>query len=295
MVLRRMEEENEQRRDRGLRTLERKNIYERLDVARSTFGDWTTKGIMPDDYLLLVEVLVDLLPGNQTDWHAHCKNADRAYQVYKNAVARRRLETASDVSSHESGSTQPDAAADRHFSGGMNQEAERVGSANADETGTPGSVPRSTPPTGYVDGGQEPVVGGSLRKRVLFTGAITAGAAAGVVVVALLLHGTSPAGTRENAGSASSSTSSRSALCAYVVEEPAEVYNAPDTSSGVLRKKPINSGITVLDLPHPPGWTAVSTPFDAPGFKWMQTADLSAPYNGPHPCQDHPMTAQSSQ
>jgi hypothetical protein len=76
------------------------------------------------------------------------------------------------------------------------------------------------------------------------------------------------------------------AQCAYVTKKDAWVFTAPNTTAKKLRPKPIDSGITILNDPHPPGWTPVLTPFDDPKRNWMQTDVLSVPYSGESPCPD---------
>ena len=76
--------------------------------------------------------------------------------------------------------------------------------------------------------------------------------------------------------------------CAYVVAEPAGVYPAPDINTRQIKFKYLNDRVRVLDRPHLPGWVAVSTPRNSPGFNWMQTSTLT----DPAPCTT-PLPGQS--
>ena len=53
--------------------------------------------------------------------------------------------------------------------------------------------------------------------------------------------------------------------------------SAPEVSSRRIKFKYINDKITLSNRPAPAGWLAVQTPWDAPGFNWMRTADLTPP------------------
>lgn len=64
--------------------------------------------------------------------------------------------------------------------------------------------------------------------------------------------------------------------CAYVITEPAGVYPAPNSSTKQIKFKRLNDRVEILDRPRPPGWVAVSTPQNSPGFNWMQTNVLTA-------------------
>jgi hypothetical protein len=68
--------------------------------------------------------------------------------------------------------------------------------------------------------------------------------------------------------------------CAYVKKMPAFVYPAPDTSTKEIKYKRLTDRVVVLDLgypPPPPGWIAVSTPHNPPGYNWMQMSVLTSP------------------
>lgn len=288
MFRRQMEGENYRRRDHGERPLEDRDIYEALGAKRSTFSGWKNQGIMPDDYLPLEDVIVDLLHGKREVWHARCKDAHRAHKAARTRHRPADVRTPGPPHPPTSSESETDASQDRDLSGEQRPDEAGNGSADAGEGSSlsldllPGTAADGT------DGGWVPVPGSGRRRRVL-AGVIAAGGVGLIAgLLAVLLQGTGAASPRQDGAPAvASSASSFAGLCAYVTKGPAWIYDAPDTSAAKLREKPIDSGITVLDRPHPPGWTAVFTPYDQPKYKWMQTADLSAPYDGPHPCPDH--------
>ncbi len=70
--------------------------------------------------------------------------------------------------------------------------------------------------------------------------------------------------------------------CTHVIVELAVVYSAPDVGSRQIKFKYLNDEITISNRPSPAGWIAVQTPWDDPGFNWMQTSALAPPT----PCSD---------
>jgi hypothetical protein len=67
-------------------------------------------------------------------------------------------------------------------------------------------------------------------------------------------------------------------LDAYVTTDVAPVYPQPDVKSQPIKYKYKADRVGVLSRPLAPlGWTVVSTPRDAPGYNWMQTAALTLP------------------
>lgn len=70
--------------------------------------------------------------------------------------------------------------------------------------------------------------------------------------------------------------------CTHVIVELAVVYSASDVSSRQIKFKYLNDEITISNRPSPAGWISVQTPWDDPGFNWMQTSALAPPT----PCSD---------
>ena len=63
--------------------------------------------------------------------------------------------------------------------------------------------------------------------------------------------------------------------CTYVVKDPVGVYSAPDIGAKRIKLKDLGERIRISPRPHPPGWIAVRTPQDYPGYNWMPTTGLA--------------------
>lgn len=98
----------------------------------------------------------------------------------------------------------------------------------------------------------------------------------------------SPPSDPASSANKSATPADQLAQCAYVTKKNAWIFTAPNITAKKLRTqpKPIDSGITILNDSHPPGWTPVLTPFEDPKRNWMQTDVLSVPYRGKISCQD---------
>ncbi|GIH93526.1 hypothetical protein Psi01_41560 [Planobispora siamensis] len=99
-------------------------------------------------------------------------------------------------------------------------------------------------------------------------------AVAGAVLLAAALYALLPTGKADPAAPATPAAGE--ARCAYVIEESAPVYPEPDATAVAIKFKYRQDRVELLAGPHPPGWVAVRTPRDRPGFNWMRSAVLGA-------------------
>jgi hypothetical protein len=268
---------NWKKESEGQATFKREQIAKFLGIRPSTFSEWATSKRLPTKIPLISYVAHTRLDGDQGEWARRATRAQEAYdRIPKNQRSGAELEAlialdaqdgvqpVEDVSqSSDSGSAEEptDSAARPHERAGIR--LSRFGRAIRSQ------------------------LHDSMRWRLAFL-ALFATCLTLVVAASIYVFGNdAPNNSAAVENSHLSAAGGKFAQCAYVIKQPADVFDSPDEGSSVLRDKPTGSGITILDSPHPQGWTPVLTPRETPREHWMLTTALSTPTAGPDPCPDH--------